>query len=91
MEKENEKECTHLEQIDPKVIPHSEGCEDCEKTGDTWVKVRLCLTCGHTGCCDSSKNMHARKHFEETKHAIIDSYQPLGEWRWCYIDDMYVK
>ncbi len=86
----DEKKCTHLDQVNEHVVPHSTGCEDCEKTGDQWVKVRLCMACGHTGCCDSSKNTHARKHFAETGHPIIDSYQPKGEWRWCYVDDMYV-
>ncbi len=80
---------SHLAQL-PKthVLAHSQGCEDCEKTGDTWVEVRLCLTCGHTGCCDSSKNKHARKHYEETKHPIIEPVK--GGWRWCYVDDDYV-
>jgi uncharacterized UBP type Zn finger protein len=84
-----EKECTHKDQI-KEVTPQSQGCEDCEKIGDTWVKVRLCLICGHTGCCDSSKNKHAHAHFEETKHPIIDSFQPPAEWRWCYVDETYL-
>ncbi len=84
-----DKKCAHLDQIaTPPATAHSQGCEDCEKTGDKWVAVRLCLTCGHTGCCDSSKNGHARKHFHDTKHAVIE---PLdGSWRWCYVDDAYV-
>lgn len=54
--------CTHLDYI-RNIAPSSRGCEDCLKTGDTWVHVQLCLTCGHVGCCDSSKNKHAEKHF----------------------------
>ncbi|MBI2446101.1 UBP-type zinc finger domain-containing protein [Candidatus Micrarchaeota archaeon] len=80
--------CIHLDQIAMPVKAYSQGCEDCEKTGDKWVQVRKCLTCGHAGCCDSSKNKHARKHFQTTKHPIIE---PLdGSWRWCYVDDDYV-
>jgi uncharacterized UBP type Zn finger protein len=84
-----DKQCTHKDQIRD-VTPNSTGCEDCIKIGDTWVKVRLCLICGHTGCCDSSKNKHAAAHFHETKHPIIDSFEPRGEWQWCYVDEMYL-
>ncbi|MDB5238527.1 MAG: hypothetical protein JWM46_797 [Candidatus Kaiserbacteria bacterium] len=82
-------ECAHKDQIRD-VTPKTQGCEDCEKTGDSWVKVRLCLTCGHTGCCDSSKNRHARAHFEATGHPIIDSFDKDDRWQWCYIDNAYV-
>jgi uncharacterized UBP type Zn finger protein len=82
-------QCSHRDQIRD-VVPNSDGCEDCLKTGDEWVKVRLCLTCGHTGCCDSSKNQHARKHFDEMQHPIIDSFEPENPWKWCYIDNMYL-
>jgi uncharacterized UBP type Zn finger protein len=79
--------CTHLDQIRP-VTPHSTGCEDCLKTGDTWVHLRLCLECGHVGCCDSSKNKHATKHFHRTQHPIIKSFEPGEDWGWCYIDEV---
>ncbi|MGH7141348.1 MAG: UBP-type zinc finger domain-containing protein [Minisyncoccia bacterium] len=85
-----QKTCTHTDQIKD-VTPHPKGCEECEKTGDEWVKVRLCLTCGHTGCCDSSKNTHARKYFEGMGHPIIDSFEPPHEWRWCYTDKIYLS
>jgi len=62
-------ECTHLDQV-KNVKPHTHGCEECLKMGDTWVHLRLCLSCGHVGCCDSSKNKHATKHFHATKHPI---------------------
>lgn len=67
--------CTHLDQI-REVEPSAEGCEDCLKTGDTWVHLRECLTCGHVGCCDSSKNKHATKHFHATEHPLVQSFQP---------------
>jgi len=78
--------CTHLDQI-REVTPSANGCEDCLKIGDTWVHLRLCLTCGHVGCCDSSKNKHATKHFQTTQHPIIKSFQPGEEWGWCYVDE----
>jgi uncharacterized UBP type Zn finger protein len=81
--------CTHLDTIHD-VTPSAQGCEDCLKTGDTWVHLRLCLECGHVGCCDSSKNKHATKHFHATGHPIIQSFQPGEDWRWCYIDEVVV-
>ena len=80
-------ECTHTDQI-REVTPSADGCEDCLKTGDTWLHLRLCLTCGHVGCCDSSKNKHATKHFQQTNHAIIKSFQPGEDWGWCYVDEL---
>ena len=82
-----EKKCTHLDQIKV-VTPSAEGCEECLKTGDAWVHLRMCLTCGHVGCCDSSKNTHATKHFTETHHAVMQSHQPGETWKWCYIDEV---
>lgn len=81
------KTCTHLNQIRP-VKPHTQGCEECPKTGDTWVHLRLCLECGHVGCCDFSKNHHATKHFHRTKHPIMKSLEPGEDWGWCYIDQI---
>jgi uncharacterized UBP type Zn finger protein len=81
------KQCTHLDQI-RQVTPSAQGCEECLKMGDTWVHLRECLICGHVGCCDSSKNKHATKHFHATKHPIIQSFQPGEDWRWCYIDQV---
>lgn len=81
--------CTHLDQVH-KVEPSAKGCEDCLKTGATWVHLRLCLTCGHVGCCDSSKNKHATKHFHRSKHPIVASLEPGESWRWCYADEMVV-
>jgi len=81
--------CTHRDQIH-KVKPNTRGCEECLKMGDSWVHLRMCLTCGHVGCCDSSKNKHATKHFHSTKHAIMQSIEPGEDWRWCYVDEMMV-
>jgi uncharacterized UBP type Zn finger protein len=79
--------CTHLDQIHA-VTPGAEGCEDCLVTGDRWVHLRLCLTCGHVGCCDNSKNKHATAHFHATGHPIIQSFEPNETWRWCYVDEL---
>ena len=79
--------CKHLNQI-KQVTPHTKGCEECLKMGDTWVHLRLCLECGHVGCCDSSKNKHATKHFHRTKHPIMKSIEPGESWMWCYIDEL---
>lgn len=81
--------CNHLNQVKD-VSPTANGCQECLATGDTWVHLRMCLACGHVGCCDSSKNRHATKHFHDTGHAIMQSAQPGEDWRWCYIDEMYV-
>jgi uncharacterized UBP type Zn finger protein len=82
--------CSHLDQILTHT-PNTSGCEECIHTGDTWVHVRLCLTCGHVGCCDDSKNKHARKHFHETNHALIRSLERGETWGWRYIDQYYFQ
>ena len=81
-------ECKHFAQIKKGVKPNTNGCEECLKMHDTWVHLRLCLECGHVGCCDSSKNKHATKHFHATKHPIMQSIEPGETWKWCYIDEM---
>jgi K+:H+ antiporter len=79
--------CPHLGHIQA-VAPRTEGCEECLARGDSWVHLRLCMTCGHVGCCDSSKNKHATRHFHATRHPIIKSMQPGENWGWCYIDEI---
>ncbi len=79
--------CTHLDQIRT-AIPRTDGCEECLRTGDGWVHLRLCLTCGHVGCCDDSKNKHATAHFHSAGHPVIESLEPGENWRWCYVDDI---
>jgi len=79
--------CSHLEMIRP-VTPSAQGCEEYLALGDWWVHLRLCRTCGHVGCCDSSKNQRATKHFHHTRHPIIRSVEPGERWNWCYIDEI---
>ena len=79
--------CAHLDQI-REVTPGSEGCAECLASGDSWVHLRLCLSCGHVGWCVSSKNKHATKHFRASGHPIIKSLEPGEEWGWCYIDQV---
>jgi uncharacterized UBP type Zn finger protein len=81
--------CTHTDQIRD-VEPHSDGCEECLKTGSWWVHLRMCRTCGHVGCCDSSPNKHATKHFHGTQHPIVRSAEPGEDWSYCYVDDVEV-
>ena len=78
--------CPHVDQI-RSVTPNSDGCEECLTTGDPWVHLRLCLTCGHVGCCDSSPGRHATKHFQHTTHPVMASYEPGERWAWCYVDE----
>ena len=79
--------CEHLAQAQD-FRPKGRVCEDCVKTGDSWVHLRVCLTCGHVGCCDSSKNKHATKHFRTTKHPIMKSLEPGEDWGWCFVDEV---
>ena len=79
--------CTHLDQIHD-VTPSANGREDCLKMGSRWVHLRMCLACGHVGCCDSSPNKHATAHFHATAHPIVASAEPGEDWRWCYVDEV---
>ncbi len=83
-------QCTHLDQIQA-VTPSSQGCEDCLKTGDTWVHLRVCLICGYVGCCDNSRNKHATRHYHATGHAIIQSFEPGEHWIWCFVDRLAME
>ena len=86
---EHARACTHTDQIRD-VKPSAHGCEDCLKIGERWVHLRLCLSCGHVGCCDSSPNKHARAHSTTAKHPIVQSFEPGEDWRWCYADETYL-
>ncbi len=78
--------CTHLDQI--RIVgTDKHACQECIKTGDPWVHLRLCLECGHVGCCDFSKYKHATKHFHSVKHPIMKSIEPGENWGWCFIDE----
>lgn len=81
--------CSHLELIQ-EVVPGAEGCEECLKTGDRWVHLRVCLICGKVGCCNDSRNKHATRHFLETGHALIQSFEPGEDWLWCYVDETLI-
>jgi EmrB/QacA subfamily drug resistance transporter len=81
--------CTHAAEL-VEAGPGSRGCEECLRLGDRWVHLRVCLSCGHVGCCDSSKNRHATAHFWATSHPIVRSLEPGESWRWCYIDEIVV-
>lgn len=77
-------ECLHQDSAEP-ALPQSETCEECVKEGEEWAQLRMCVVCGHVGCCDASWGRHARQHFEETGHAVIKSIQPGHNWSWCYV------
>jgi len=80
--------CTHLDQILVEVPDSVPGCEDCLAIGGRWVHLRLCMTCGHVGCCDSSPNRHASKHAAADQHPIVRSMEPGERWYWCYVDEI---
>lgn len=80
----------HLAAVRP-VKPHTPGaCEECLRLGTPWVHLRLCLTCGRVGCCDSSPMRHARAHAHAAAHPIVQSAEPGETWRWCYFDEAFV-
>lgn len=77
--------CTHLAQIRD-VTASVAGCEECLAAGMRWVHLRQCLVCGHSGCCDVSEGKHATKHFQQTMHPVMRSFEPGEAWGWCYVD-----
>ena len=82
-------QCTHLDHVHLTQLPESvDGCQECLATGGKWLHLRICLECGHVGCCDDSPNRHATAHANETSHPIIRSLEPSEEWSWCYIDQV---
>ena len=84
------RECHHRDEIEDVTPLDITVCEDCVKTGDSWVALRMCMTCGHVGCCNSSKNRHATKHYTETDHPIMKSVTAGEEFMWCYADERYL-
>jgi hypothetical protein len=83
--------CTHVKNLHP-VRPHTkDGCEECLASGSDWVHLRLCMSCGHVGCCDDSPNKHATKHFHATHHPVIRSFEPGEEWGFCYVDQLFIE
>lgn len=79
--------CPHLAGTQ-EVTPSADGCEDCLRMGGEWVHLRLCLTCGHVGCCDDSSSRHASAHFRSSGHPMIRSFEPGETWMWCFIDQL---
>jgi uncharacterized UBP type Zn finger protein len=73
------------------VQPKTAGCEECLRSGMEWVHLRVCLSCGHVGCCDSSPGKHATKHFKTTHHPIIESLESDEDWGWCYVHEAFVE
>jgi hypothetical protein len=82
------KPCAHLDQAVDGVEPGSTGCEDCLRTGGEWVHLRMCTTCGHVGCCDSSPARHATAHWTGEGHPLVQSFEPGEDWWWCYPDEL---
>ena len=81
--------CSHLDQITVFELPAEvAGCEDCLRIGAKWLHLRICLVCGHVGCCDDSPNRHATAHFHATSHPLIRSLEPGEDWNWCYVDQV---
>lgn len=84
--------CAHVTSETPRTTHRPRpGCEDCLKIGARWVHLRVCLTCGHVACCDSSPNRHATAHFHATKHPVITSAEPGETWAYCYADDQFLS
>jgi hypothetical protein len=89
----SDEECKHLEEAARRtksVHPSARGCTECLQQGGEWVHLRLCLACGHVGCCDDSPNRHATRHFHATRHPVIKSFEPGEDWAWCYDHEVMV-
>ncbi len=85
-------DCTHLDHVQITELPESaEGCEDCLLTGDPWLHLRICLECGHVGCCDDSPNRHATAHSRASGHPIIRSIEPGEDWSYCFLDEVLMR
>ena len=85
-------ECTHLDHVHVTQLPEAvDGCEECLRDGTPWLHLRICLECGHVGCCDDSPNKHASKHAAATEHPIIRSLEPRESWSWCFVDELLMR
>jgi monovalent cation:H+ antiporter-2, CPA2 family len=82
--------CSHVDRI-RNVRPNGSRCDDCILVQDTWLQLRMCMECGHVGCCDLSKNKHAVRHFRATQHPIARSIESGEEWGWCYVDQIWFE
>ena len=84
--------CSHLDQVEVTELPAEvAGCEDCLRIGGKWLHLRICLTCGHVGCCDNSPNRHATAHYHATSDPLLRSLEPGEEWSWCYVDEVFLE
>jgi uncharacterized UBP type Zn finger protein len=84
--------CSHLDQIEITELPEEvAGCEDCLATGGVWLHLRICLTCGHVGCCDDSPGRHATAHAGSSGHPLIRSLEPGEDWVWCFADELAMR
>lgn len=83
--------CQHLLNLTETEPNTYDGCEDCLKTGDSWVHLRLCMGCGHVGCCESSPNKHASSHVKGSGHGVVQSFEPGEPWAYCYPDDEFIR
>ena len=83
--------CTHLDTVED-VTPSGDGCQECLQAGGRWVHLRMCMRCGHIGCCDNSPGRHATGHWKaNASHPVIRSYEPGEDWWWCYADDLFFE
>ena len=80
--------CPHAATAAPVPPRTPQGCEECLKTDSPWLHLRLCVQCGHVGCCDSSPNRHARRHFQHAHHPVVASFEPGERWAWCFVDEV---
>jgi uncharacterized UBP type Zn finger protein len=84
--------CSHLDSVELTELPDEiAGCEECLKAGDPWCHLRICLSCGQVGCCDSSPNRHASRHAEASGHPVMRSVQPGEDWSWCFVDELAMR
>ena len=83
--------CKHLASLQPVTPRTPEGCEECLASAGVWVHLRLCLSCGHVGCCDNSPNRHATKHYHSSHHPVIRSFEPGEDWGFCYDDQVMIE
>lgn len=83
--------CEHISEIKSLLQPKAYVCEECVKTGDHWVHLRTCQTCGATLCCDNSPNRHMTKHYHQTHHPVVISAEPGEQWLWCYEDEVFAE
>ncbi|MBO0709439.1 MAG: UBP-type zinc finger domain-containing protein [Candidatus Dormibacteraeota bacterium] len=79
--------CSHLDEV-AEVTPSGDGCQECLQNGGRWVHLRICQSCGHVGCCDSSPGRHATQHYHQAHHPLIRSFEPGEDWWWCYVDEL---